>query len=139
MKKVFLMIFILFVTGCSCEYNMVINNDTISENVNIAIPSDVTDSETIDNQTSYPLSVYSDRTNYYSFFKNEKDGNYNLNYSFIHNIKKFSKSYFFVSCFKSNDVSIDESSISINTSDKFNCIKMADGAYLDELICPFPS
>ena len=63
MKKCLLFL-IIFLTGCSVNYNLVIDDNNILEDVNISAFDDISSSD-IDNQLSYKRYVYDGKKDVY--------------------------------------------------------------------------
>jgi len=133
MKKLLLLIFVLIISGCSSEYNLVIDENVIKEDVAITIPSSVANEDIIESQTSLKTSVYRNNAYFYDFNSTKDNDNYYLNYSFDHSVNKFTNSHFLRTCYASNNVENTDDYIYISTSERFNCIVMPDNAYMDSV------
>lgn len=131
MKKL-LLVLLLLITGCSGQWNLKIDNDYVDEDVSLSFPRDASSDQLFRNQTSESISVYGGNEKY-KMDKKEDGSNYNVNYSYRHDILKFGKSNFMIKCFSSNNITDDGEIINIETSDRFNCINLDDGAYLNEV------
>ena len=105
--------------------------DTITENVTISVPKSVANKETVEQNTKLPRSVYSGDKKYYDFNLEEKNGNTNVNYSYKHSIDDYGKSNFISYCYGNNSITNETDKIIINTPNRFNCIEMEDGFYMD--------
>lgn len=133
MKKYILLIMILIITGCSSEYNLNIEKDTIFESASMTFPKSVTSVDSYNNQTQLMKNVYGDNLYFYNINKKEDENNYYLNYSFTHNINQYKDSTILKMCYSDNGIKIDDKEFLINTSDTFNCIYMDDGAYMNDV------
>ena len=133
MKKCLLCMVIILVTGCTANYNLKIGNDYIDEQLSLSIPTDLTQDDIFKSQTSSKISVYTNSNDKYDMSSEEIGGNHIINYSYRHNIDKFGKSNFIVKCFSKSDISESNDTIKFETGKGFNCIKLEDDAYLDEV------
>ncbi len=134
MKKLFLVIFFIFMaTGCSANYDLIINENSIEENVSITIPKSVTDKATFQESISHPRVVYYDAGTYYNMNQNEDNSNYYVNYSYSHDINNYKDSSFLRTCYNSSGINITDNKIDISTSNEFKCINMDDGFYMDSV------
>lgn len=120
-------------TGCRANYNLVVNNDYIDENLDIIIPNSMVDDEILNSQISNPISVYMSGNDKYKMTKKTDSSNNYINYSFKHKVSNFGNSNFMKKCFSNALVSDSEDSILINTGSQFNCIELEDDGYMDEV------
>lgn len=135
MKKILLAFLIFLVTGCTAQYNLTIDKSKITENVTVALPkSTVTDDQLqpyLQNGNKvYPAST--DSAIYKSDLTEDSD-NYYLSYEYSHAYDMFNQSMFAKKCYQEVNLKNNEETIFLSTSNQFNCIKMEDGAYLDNV------
>ena len=134
MKKIYLLLILFIVTGCSANYDLTIDNEKVIEQASITFPKSVTSEEIFKSQTKNPKPVYNDNKYFYDKKVSNDSKNFYLNYSFTHEIDKFTNSSILKNCFASNKIANDKDYISITTSDRFLCINdLDDEAYIDEV------
>ena len=126
-KKLFLLLILFLISGCSVNYDLIIDNDSISEDVYIKIPmSEVTD-DRYEKQINYPMRVYGGKDYNYNQEISDDEENHFVNYSYKHDIDNYKKSLFISMCYDSGGITVDNDTIAISTSNVFRCIAMDDG------------
>lgn len=107
MKKIIVLIMILLLTGCSCSYNLVIQNNNVYENLKILGVSEI------------PVEVE---------LANISNGNYEKNiendivtYSTNYSLDGYKNSNL-LTCFDSYNIQNNEQSYTIRTGKKFKCL-----------------
>lgn len=124
---------VILITGCSANYNLKIGNDYIDEQLSLSVPSELAQDDVFKSQTSSKINVYINSNDKYDMSTEEVDGNHIVNYSYKHDIDKFGKSNFIVKCFSKSNVSESDNTIRFETENGFNCIRLEDDAYLNEV------
>lgn len=135
MKKLLLVILIFLVTGCTAQYNLTIDQSTIKENVTVVLPKTIVTDDQLQPYLQNGNKVYpsSSDSSLYKSDLTEDDGNYYLAYEYSHDYEMFNQSMFVKKCYQEVSLKSNEETISLVTSNQFNCIKMEDGAYLDNV------
>ena len=132
MKKFLLLFVVFFITGCTAEYNLNVDGDTIKEDVVVSFLRNEINKDALDYYVSNPNNVYfNDGNTYYSAKLIEDDDNYYLNYNYKHQYENFTNSLFARKCYDDVEIVSNDDNIILSTSDEFNCINMDDGFYLD--------
>ena len=135
MKKLLIICLALFLTGCSAQYNLQINEDNIVENVTVSLPKQLVKRDLLDPYLSIDNLVYpgTDLEEYYKSSLNEDSDNYYLSYNYTHDYEKFAQSLFLKKCYEKVYFTDAEDKLSLSTSNTFMCINMLDdGFYLDD-------
>lgn len=122
MKKILLIIVLLFFTGCSAEYNLHFSNDSIEEKITI-IPENPEEQEytkTLDTRDFFAI-IDKDRSLPYE--KEQLDiNNYKAyQYSYNYNFNDFKQSNF-TKCYDAYSLIEDNNIVTFSTSKKFNCM-----------------
>lgn len=126
MKKILLLICLLFLTGCQVEYNVVIKDDSVHENLNFSIPNDYNNSELEDAiyNPSVPIINLDDYSNYgaYSVSIDEDFNQRNVSFDYDYDISDFSSSTLLEGCFESATFDYSKNNIKFNASGEFYCL-----------------
>lgn len=124
MKKL-LLLSIIFLTGCSVEYNLSYYNDVFSESIDVVLPkTDPLYSSRKEELVKKNVYVYSDQTRQEYYKKDSKNlvnsfvMNYNHNYDFL----SFRSSRALNECFEIAAMTYDDDNIYISTQGKFKCL-----------------
>lgn len=134
-KKIIFIIFLSFLLcGCTANYNLSINDGTITENLNvISIPSPDVDNY-INNNTKYPTPAkksqkfdkYTDEklenVDYYDVKKIQKDGLVGLDYKYDFTFTNYNDSNIMNSCFEYFKVINGDNMFTISTSKGNKCM-----------------
>lgn len=135
MKKFLLIFLVLFLTGCTAQYDLTINAENIVEDVTVSLPKEILERDMLtpylssNNNLVYPGSEFND---VYSTSLDEDNNNYYLSYNYTHDYDKFSQSLFLNRCYENVSVVNNDNQIVLSTSDTFMCLNMMDdGFYLD--------
>jgi len=118
-KNILLITMLIFLTGCSVNYNLKFNKDTIEENITINVENDQEKQNTkyFENRDFYAIIDAKTESQY----KKEKDKNSNYNFSYEYSLKDFKNSRF-TSCYDAYTLTDNDGIISLNTSKKFKCL-----------------
>lgn len=131
-KKILLILIPLLTAGCTINYDLTIDSDTIIEEAKITIPiSQVTDYGNYQTQINTPRPVYIGNGKNYNMSEDEDEDNYYVSYKYKHDINYYSKSSFLNTCYEKNNIKITDDQIIISTSNVFKCISMEDGYRAD--------
>lgn len=124
-KLLLLVCFMFLVSGCSAEYNLVINDESMTEDIN-AIFSKESESElasrmeTIRRTSFYNLDTRENE--YYTFNKSEDENNIILNYRYKYSGNDLYKSEAASRCYYKRVVNVTDQYITINTDDQVACL-----------------
>ena len=121
-KNIFLIFILLILSGCSAEYNIKINNNFISENLeinNVDINNFKNFNLPIDNEID-DVDFYSPKEEGIDYYNIETtDNTANIYYDF--NNEDFDFSMLFKSCYEDTTFSKDDYELLITTSNEFLC------------------
>lgn len=118
-KNILLLTLLIFLTGCTVNYNLKFNKDTIEEKISINVENEQEKENTryFENKDFYAIIDAKNEAQY----KKEKDKNNNYNFSYEYSLKEFKNSRF-TSCYDAYTLTDDNGIISLNTSKKFKCL-----------------
>ena len=135
MKKILLFILIFLITGCTAQYNLTIDESSINEKVEVAIPRETISQDQLKPYLQLGNKVYPSDSNsaVYTSDLSEDNDNYYLTYEYSHSHEMFAQSMFVKKCYQTVKLNSTEETITLSTSDQFNCIKMEDGASLEKV------
>lgn len=122
-KLIVLMIILLTLTGCSFEYNIKIDTNTINEENIIYIPN--TNKYNIKQEVENLVSNYTGPTNSLGMYEQsvtEKNNNFGMLYKKEYNkLYDYNNSLSFSICYDNYKLLKEKEKIVISTSKKFNC------------------
>lgn len=133
MKKIILLMIILFVSGCSAEYHLEISNDSFKEKIKIIIDKSEIPTETypedveLDDQITpliekgYPVFFSNDKI-YYKKDVIETTDYVNLDMYYNYNAKEFKNSNSLNLCFEDFEFYDDNNSYYIHAMGNFYCL-----------------
>ena len=135
MKKLLLVILMFLVTGCTAQYNLTIDKSTLKENVKVALPKTTVTDDQLQPYLQTGNKVYPASTDsaIYKSDLTEDSDNYYLSYEYTHSYEMFNQSMFVKKCYQEVILKSNEETINLSTSDQFNCIRMEDGAYIENV------
>lgn len=129
MKKIFILIFIFLLTGCSSEYTLEFSNNKIKEHAVVTIAdSEIPDGNTMSdfinpfiNDDQYPFFGKYDKV--YKKKVEKKNGNtiVKLDYSFTHD--EFKDSYVYKGCFQNSKFEENKNDYLLHFHGGFYCLK----------------
>lgn len=134
MKFKILLLFCLFLTGCSVTYNLTIDDNTFEENVVFAFSKSITSYSDISFYLNdkIPIGLSDNKKFYNSEIKDVGDG-YNLVYNFNHEENFIENSYFVNNCYPNVSIINNDDTISISSGKGFNCFIGDDGLKADSV------
>lgn len=122
-KIVLLIVILLSLTGCSFEYNMKIDTNTISEENIVYIPN--TDKNNIKLEVEKLVSKYTGPTNSLGMYKQsviEDNNNFGMSYKKNYDtLNDYNNSLSFSICYDNYKLIKEKDKIVISTSKRFNC------------------
>lgn len=144
-KLVYVLFLIIFLTGCDADYNITINKNTISEelqiyendsnkwNLNVDLFS-VSYKEVIEDNLKYKLGIFIDEqladseedNKKYTFYKPKKiktNDKLGIVYKYIFTNDNYERAYFPNNCFDNIKLYNEKGYITLSTSKGFNCIE----------------
>ena len=133
MKKIFVILFLslsLFLSGCTAEYNIEINEDKVSENTVLTIDKSRL-TEPLYNTLINDNSVYLDEDEYYAIEESEDESNSIFSYKYIHDINKFADSRIINWCYNDREIINNENTLTISTKGSFNCANRESRSYVE--------
>ena len=127
MKKVICLIILLFLlTGCDVEYNLKIDRNLFTEDVNIIIPNSGQWGKIVKNAVKTKQVAYTDDSSkskyYYNLTKKSNDKNYILDYNYNYEDKTILFSNAINQCYKTITMNTANNVIDISTSPSFLCL-----------------
>lgn len=132
--KIFVLsLLVLVLTGCSASYDITINSDNIIEDLTVTIPKNTvtaTQGSSLGN-INVPLTQNTAAGEYYNSSLDEDNTNYYLNFNYTHTYDSFQQSYFATRCYQNISLEEDEDYLTLSTSEAFLCLKMEDGASIE--------
>lgn len=130
MKKIIFVLFItIFITGCTVEYNLNIDENQISENININIEDISALPEDSYEQLTYPQNkVYFKENQYYAVDYTEEDNNLYSSFNYVHEIDKFNGATVLDLCYPNRTIENTQNEIRISTTGSFACAFTEFGA-----------
>lgn len=124
-KFLLLIISVFLLSGCSAEYNLTINEDTMEEDIN-AIFDKARESEYASNMEQIRRTAYYNfdtrENEYYTFNKREDDNNIILNYNYEYTGNNLYKSEAASRCYYKRIVNVTDENITINTDNQVACL-----------------
>jgi len=133
-KKMILLVISLFtITGCTTQYDLVINESSFDETTTIVAPkSDFNRNEIqVYSEQNIPITQETNQTKFYNNFMTEDNSNYYIKLNYSHDIDTIKKSYFITKCYQNANINETSEQIEISTSPEFMCINLDDGWYND--------
>lgn len=125
MKKILILILLIFITGCETKYTLKYTDGVFKENINIKNFVDDGDGEGepgVDYYESYPIYFDIDKTHQFEVnVKKGFDKKYDLNFESIYNDISFSKSSVFNECMQFHEYEEDENFIYISLYGDYYC------------------
>ena len=122
-KIALLVVILLSLTGCSFEYNMKIDTNTISEENIVYIPN--TDKNDIKQEVEKLVSRYTGPTNSLGMYKQsviEDNNNFGMSYKKNYDtLNDYNNSLSFSICYDNYKLIKEKDKIVISTSKRFNC------------------
>lgn len=122
-KIVLLIVILLSLTGCSFEYNIKIDTNTISEENIVYIPN--TDKNDIKQEVEKLVSRYTGPTNSLGMYKQsviEDNNNFGMSYKKNYDtLNDYNNSLSFSICYDNYKLIKEKDKIVISTSKRFNC------------------
>lgn len=122
-KIVLLIVILLSLTGCSFEYNIKIDTNTISEENIVYIPN--TDKNNIKIEVEKLVSKYTGPTNSLGMYKQEaieNNNNFGMSYKKTYDtLDDYNNSLSFSICYDNYKLIKEKDKIVISTSKRFNC------------------
>lgn len=122
MKKVILSLFLLFfLTGCTAEYKLDIDNTSVKETILINIKDSKLGLEGKNILKNSKQKVFNDSSDYYIQNFNKSGNKFNINYNYVHDIDKFSGTSFIEECYPEYSIINNQDVLVINTGEEFVC------------------
>ena len=126
MKKIYLFVLTILLTGCSSTYNITVDENKIDEHLKISIPTNLVNENTLQEQLEAQLGNYNiDYTN--------DSNNYYVDYTNNYDIGNYFDSKLINLCYDTSSNKITDQQIKITTSSQFRCIYMDDGVQMDSV------
>ena len=135
-KFLLLIISVFLLSGCSAEYNLTINEDTMEEDIN-AIFDKARESEYASNMEQIRRTAYYNfdtrENEYYTFNKDEDENNIILNYKYRYTDNNLYKSEAFSRCYYKRIVNVTDDLITINTDKQVACLYKDGNREIDDI------
>ena len=117
-KRFLLLVTLVFLSGCSIQYEMEFNDSKINETIKIGkVPSSI-EEEIASYLTPYAISN-EERQEFYNY----KYSNEYINLNYKYNLNDFEVSNTFNRCYELSNLSYDDNYYYILTSKEFKCLK----------------
>lgn len=131
MKKNLISLLVLFfVSGCTAEYNIEINEDTIYEDTKLSIDN-IRLNETLYNELLNDNSVYLDENKFYSIEEQSAENNTIFSYKYTHDIDKFGDSRIINWCYHDRSIINTDNELLISTKGSFDCANRESRSYIE--------
>lgn len=135
-KRLLIILMLIFITGCSSQYNLKIDGETLKEEISFNIDKN----KVVEEEMGPETSIYSKESikylkndDLYPVINNNKekyekeiteDNNYiNVKLNYNYTIENYGKSQILSNCFEKIDVRETKKEIYIHLSGKFKCLK----------------
>lgn len=122
MKKILILVTLLLFTGCTAEYNLKFNENSVEEKITI-IPETSEEKENVrslDGRQFYAI-IDKDESLPYEITKIENDNYKSYAYKYEYNFNEFKKSDF-TRCYDAFSLLEEDGKVTFSTSKKFNCM-----------------
>lgn len=134
-KLLGLFICILFLTGCTVNYDVTIDEDSFDESISLSF---------LKSQTSYndllvykndetPINVHGDENKFYDSQITENFNNYVLTYKYKHDMNSINDAYFIKNCYPNFSLVNSDQMIRISSGNQFMCLNGDDGLSADSV------
>ncbi len=132
LKKIVLILSLIFLSGCSVEYNLNIDDDQYLEDLTLTTSSTSQDYENLKNYSwpkpiDYTVTGYSeapekqDGVTYYDYLNNSNDNQASITYKYDMSESQIKKSAIIHNCFTSINIYNSDNSKTLQTSSGFEC------------------
>ncbi len=124
MRKNIICLFIvsMLLTGCTVEYNLNIDSNSIQENINIGIDSiENLPEDSYSQLTSSTNKVYFDEEEYYTVNYKNNDNRLFSEFNYKHNLDKYNNATVLDLCYPNRTVKKDQNQFEISTTGSFAC------------------
>lgn len=121
MKKLIILFIILLTSGCTIKYNITIDKNYITEDINMVIDNAILNETTYNELTSKTNNVYLNTHEYYKVNHNKDDNNLNVNYRYNHKINNYQNSKVINWCYHDKEIKIENNHLIIATGKVFDC------------------
>lgn len=130
-KIILLAIFLFTITGCTTQYDLIINESSFDESITITAPKSEFNRNEIQvySEQKIPITQETTQTKFYSNSMTDDNLNYYLKLNYSHNIDTIKKSYFITKCYPNTSIIETPEQIEISTGSEFMCINIDDGWY----------
>jgi len=136
-KKIFIFISLLFLTGCSIDYNLEIDRNRMIENISATIPNTEDNKQIIEHYTNEKTPVYYDIDNgvteFYNVKKEEINNSVKFDFSYSYSHNQLEKSYAFDRCYYKKSVTKNQQYIIIETGKQVDCFHQDDNKLIDKI------
>ncbi len=122
MKKLLLFCCIFLLTGCTVNYNLVIDKDKATENIQIIVPNEALTDEAKELLQTSKNSVFLDKKVFYENDHKEQNDSQYLNYKYVYNLHDFKNTKFLNWCYNDYKVSYKKNIFTLSTEGPFNCL-----------------
>ena len=132
-KLIILIVLLFMVTGCTAQYDLEIDDSTITETTTVKVPKTAMTKEeaTVYSKQEIPITQDPKQKTFYNSSINENQNFYYLSFKYPHNFETFTNSYFVKQCYKEVTLTDNSKQIELSTSDLFMCINLQDGFHVD--------
>ena len=124
MKKIFLMIMLLLVTGCQVEYNLEFTDEKLKETIKVIIDKNEENKiSDLKNNEAYAIFNSTTEELYNKKFKTDRK-NFYATYDYTYNINNFSQAFYLNQCFDAVSFVKSDNNYILTTSKGFNCMEI---------------
>ena len=129
-KKLLIFLCIMFlITGCSVNYDLTIDNDSFSEDIDVNLVSE----RFIGDEYCNIPSVVSSTTEKYDCNITNSGINYNIKYNYTYDLNSVNNGFFINRCYSDVDIQDTGEKLLLSTGGYFDCIYMEDIGKVDNV------
>lgn len=122
MKKMLLLFFILLLTGCSTEVRIVIDEENVSETINIfGLKSEIYQNETLNEDIKTNIEVFEREYEFYDVDEFENKNNVGKTYKLSESLELWAELTHLRPCYEKFQLSKTSTNISLETSEEYRC------------------
>ena len=136
MKKILLLFICIFlITGCDVEYNLMIENGNVNEQIILPFSKQNFAYENVTDYLNNKITITNDRyeNKYYDMSLVTTSDFYNLIYKYNFDFEGFKKSFFVDICFPNMKITENDGEIIIASGKNFKCLNPDNGVIADSV------
>ena len=131
-KYLTLIVICITLTGCTLQYNIELDKNSINEKIVLQIQNNKLDSISFNKLTSDSNSVYLNDNQYYNVKYDTQNNISKFTYTYKHDINNYQNAKILNRCYRTNNVKKENNKITIDMKGIFNCANKESNTYIDE-------